>query len=270
MRPALLALALTACAVPPSPPVVESWVITSLSLPPLDAEGNAPGLDLDGQSSTGGRWCDGVPDRLSTLTGASVDNALAAALDAWPSPDFDRWIAGEIAAGRFVLVVERTEWGDRRVKGPGPWRRMRVVLARSPSPPLLDAAGRLAPDQTFDEVMELAVLEGLADEPRWHVVASLDTLELPIARGDRRATVSLHDVHLELFTDLGWGQLGAHVTVDQLLAAHAALGAPIDEATLRSRVTPDLAPNVDGSVCGAISLGMALEAVPAVLAPSGV
>lgn len=265
----LLVLFAAACSSTPPPPVTESWVITSISMPPVSEEGAAPGANLDDVTWTG-PWCDAVPDHHSPLHGDLVDNALAGGLSAWPSPDFDRWIAGEIASARFVLVVERTEWGAHVVKGSLPRRRIRVVLARPPTAPVLDDAGRFAPDQTFEEVMELSSSEGSASGPGLDLFPSMEMLALPIGTADRRATIPLHDVHFELFTHFGQGELGAYVTVEELLAAHAALGAPIDEATLRMRVTPDLQSNWDGSVCSAVSLGMALELAPAALTPSGI
>lgn len=266
----LLVLFTAACGVTAaSPPVTESWVITSISMPPVSEEGAAPGANLDDVTWIG-PWCDAVPDHHSPLHGDFVDNALADGLSAWPSPDFDRWIAGEIASGRFVLVVERTEWGADVVKGSGRRRRIRVVLARPPTAPVLDDAGRFAPDQTFEEVMELSSSEGSASGPGLDLFPSMETLALPIGTADRRATIALRDVHFTLFTYFGHGELGAYVTVEELLAAHAALGAPIDEATLRMRVTPDLQSNWDGSVCSAVSLGMGLELAPAALSPGGV
>lgn len=120
----------------------------------------------------------------------------------------------------------------------------------------------IAPNQTFDTVMELGTMAGAIQAGR--LVADGDvTLPLPVSGG---AVLPLRHLHLDVEritpATLVHGQLGGTLLVDDVVARWG-MDLGLDRAAVESTFMPDLEPDPTGAHCAGISVGLGFGAVAA-------
>ncbi|HJL14815.1 MAG TPA: hypothetical protein RMH99_04115, partial [Sandaracinaceae bacterium LLY-WYZ-13_1] len=226
-----------------------------------------------GEGGDAGR-CDRAPaDFVSPNDGTvGVDNAMQQVVGTIDGllgvgQTYAGQLAARIAAGDLLLGIE--------LRGTDPVGAALVVLA--PSDPIaLGADGRLAPGQRFEVVERLGDGAGaLGEDGRARVALGdlrrpLDELAPAIEPTDPADLWPAPFREVELRFDEGvagltGGELGALVTVDEMVGGMSPLTTPgVGHPREVLEDLADLRPSAaDPTVCAAISLGFAFEAVPA-------
>jgi hypothetical protein len=244
--------------------VTYSYVLTTADLPAADPLGHLVGFDLDALPGTGaGMRCDDALDFVSPISGATdVDNQLAASV--LPDrPDVRALFEAEAAAGRTLLVLEVADIDsftrDESIA-------VRVISARlgpGTEAPLLEG-GRLSSEQTFvmGSVVTL-VTEARIVNHRLEMRADALPLSLSIGAPASPVSFTMRDAVLSATIDafgLHDGELGARISVADLVALASAFDTAATEETIRAALSPDLSPNADGTECDGVSAGLTFEA----------
>jgi hypothetical protein len=244
-----------------------AWVMTTADIPEVNADNEAPGFDLDGSPGTAiTDRCDDAIDYTSPITGAAdVDNQFSANVVGLLAGMLISGVAGayeEAFADGDGLVAIVADGVDSLVSDPLVAVHAYGVTTESGRAPLL-VAGRIAPGQRFAVSSDLGA--GIGRISGGRLEGSLGRLPLsgvlvlPITDLQIGGAVSA--------TALTNGEVGGRVTVGDLVALATSFGLGVDETVIRAVAQPDLAPNADGSVCAAISIGLTFEAVQAELVP---
>lgn len=266
--------------------VVSSWTIE----PP--GSGMSDGFNLDGLDSgdgaaAGATTCEETRADFAALLDplhVGVDNAqggLIPTVEALYDPAecpggatagcIDATLAARIAEGSLLLLMYIEDL-DSLVNDPEVTVSFYLAEPWAGGTPELDADGRLAADQML-AITSLVADDAPADifEGRLRVWSTaLDFPEgtadgLFLAGNDLRAVEARFDVSLDGLTR---GSLGGHAAVEHLVTVLSSTSGSEDTVRTVVEALADIAPSAsDASRCTRISVGYALEAVPAVIAP---
>lgn len=254
----------------PPPAMSGLYVISTLSLP-TGSGGTSPGANLDALDSGFGSPdpaanCEQfAPDFVSPYDGTpGIDNAMSSLVGTFESfvtsgETLDESLAASIRSGEVMIGIE--------LRGSVVTVEQVIPLAALS----FDATGRLAPGQRFSRGMRFGEDGSLTTSgSRTH--AALGELDLPwpatfdafFARGQLE-TVQLRFTRSA--SGLGQGELGARLNAGDVATYWSAEDPsllPTIVSVLQS--VADLGPGAsDPQRCDFLSMGMAFEAVPAVL-----
>jgi hypothetical protein len=279
---------------PDDPEVTNVYILSGGDIPEPTSDGFAVGFNLDGMVSDGtGADCVGMaPDFTSSISGADgVDNQLAGVVGllAGELPD---GVAGalreQIALGTFLLVMEVTSNGIRNDSSASvhlylgqamngmcdnaammcPANSLcpedAAVGMEMPCGPTTDAGGIIEADQEFTMTMDIATVP--ATITNGHLLIELPSLPLTLVISGNMLELNLLNANVGAdISDatLTNGEIGAEVTVQNILDVAAVAGFDITEELIRTVAGPDLMPSADGTTCNSISAGLSFEAVAA-------
>jgi hypothetical protein len=248
-----------------------TYVVSTADVPEVSADNEAPGFDLDGAPGTAATdACNDAPDFTSPITGAAnVDNQLSANVIGLLAGMLDMGVAGaieeQIAAGSFLLMMEVVDidafTNDTNVD-------VRIILGQLPAGTtmaMVGADGRLTPGQTFEQMTVLATITG-AEISGGRIEVAADSLPISLAVDGMNLTLTLRQARIAADISMGGlarGEIGAQLSVTDIVTLAAMFGLGVDEMTIRGVAQPDLDPNADGSICNAISAGLTFEATTA-------
>ena len=271
-----------------------TYVVTSFSLSAPDDDRGVVGFNVDGIDSGSGWTAPGAdceqfnedgPGRYDPAH-VGADNAVAGlvgtaeglldradCLASAPDGCFQALIADSLRRGAFLLAVQVRGVDsldvDPRVEVSV--HQARVVGGRAPA---IEPSGELAAGQTPELLRTLAV-DPDASLFRGRVRARFEAMDIPFERRERLALPPDHHERVELRFDihsdgLDAMVLGGVVSADELVDEISAAVEPIftnASATIRSIVesVADIAPTADPEVCGQLSVGYELAAVPAII-----
>jgi hypothetical protein len=274
---ALAAMTLMACGTsttvdPPGGPTV-IYVVNTADVPEVDAENRAPGFDLDGAPGAAATdRCDDAIDYTSPVTGAAnVDNQLSANVIGLVAGMLMGGVPGaieeQIAAGTFLLMMEVSDVDSFNNDSSVSVRLILGALPAGMTMAMVGADGRLTPGQSFTSMTVLATIPE-AEINGGRIEIASDSLPLSLDVMGMSLTLTLRQARIAAdisATGLSRGEIGAQLSVADIVSLAMMFGLGVDEMTIRGVAQPDLMPNADGSVCDAISAGLTFEATTAML-----
>lgn len=247
------------------------FVADQLSLPSADPDtGAVIGANLDDEVTQGGDpgGC-GKMDYIHPDGTEGIDNALAQLLpllDGFIDEPISDQLVAQINDGSLLITIKLegadgmndadvtgTLYPDGAIPGGGD--------------PVLDG-DTLAAGQTIDIDSEPITLNGSITNGRF--TASLANFPIMLPLEDTPLTINVSQaVFSAQITENGLenGEISGSLSIDELASAIGAANLDeIDEDTARGLLegVGDLEPNVEGTVCARISLGLGFNAIPAI------
>lgn len=282
---------------PPMAPVtyVVGAISTGSALPLLPT-GQSYGFDLDMMNGGNAALpCTGAADYTSPVTNAmGVDNQLGTVLPTLGSmlgaDGADGAIRDQILQGKLLLLVTVSDVNSYAnddsvnvqlrlgaVPAMGtPMMNTECPMHSDMTSCLGDAAhscnwdstmmacSGLAASQSFMATTMLSSTMGTITNGRLSVTA--DTLPLMFTVSGSTISLVLRSVHMggHISADgITAGEIGASVTVDDVVSLAMMFIMGVDRATVESLAMPDLQPDAMGVHCNSISAGLGFSAVPA-------
>lgn len=248
------------------------YLMNELSIPQMDADGNLPGFNIDGNSDEVCHQVDGMgpaPDNI-----AGVDNSVGPTLGGLVGS----MIQDNVDDGSVLLVMKLdgvdSFTNDDLVK-------LTIFLAEKPVAATLahDASGRISAGQAFD-TNELSFTDSAHTMPmivfangkivNGRFQAGPADFPLSITLMGASLSLTVHSTQLRFNvseTSIGVGTLGGGLNIAEVnatVAATPALAAYADVVATTLTSFADLEPNGEG-VCGSASVAMSFGGVGATL-----